>query len=488
MSRSLWSVLMLLPSVAQARPLSLDEALARAVVAHPDVVESGLLHDQAVASVITARASFDPVLSASVGAEARETQGFIAGFPSSTETERWDASLGLSGTTSVGTSWTVSTGLDRDVTTTLASLTGGAPQPIEQSTWATSVGVSVTQDVLTFLRASAQRNDVVAAKERLDQAEVSMLRTTQSAVAQVAEAWWSWWAADATREVSQRSLAQSQALVAQTQAWFEEGEVAKLEVDRVRADMLAAERNLLTAEADVRSAADALLVQIGLDLGQPVEPGGSERAWSSQPPELDATVEAVLAGNLDLALARLERDAARRSYGYAKDGGLPSLDLTGAVGVSTLTNTAQEAFSELTSDMNNPYGSLSLGLTVPLGGRAARSQRQTARAALSIEEVQFDAASRELTADARAAVDGWLTAQRGVELAEARVSVAQSTEDGERARVEEGTRRLDQLLDAVEARQAAEADEVSARVELARAELTLARLEGRALAGVIDVQ
>lgn len=487
MFRVLWLAL-LLPSLADARPLSLKEALSLSVVHHPDVVESGLLRDQANAAVVSARSAFDPAFQASAGANTSENQGFIAGLPSSTTSDGWDASLGLQGTVSTGTSWALTTGFDRDVTTTLAALTGGAPEPIEQSTWSTSVEVSVTQDVLAFLRSSNQRNNVVAARERLDQAELSVLRSTQAAVSEVANAWWTWWSADATAEVARQSLAQAEALYAQTLARYREGEVARVEVDRVDADRLAAARDRLNAEAAVRSAADSLLVQIGLDPGLPIEIAGAERVWTQPEVELNDTLQAAMEANLQLAAARLDVTSARRALDDAKETSIPTLDLTGRAGVSSLTDNASDAFANLTSDTNNPYASVSLGLTVPLGGRAAKASRSDAQAALAIEELQLDAAIRDVTAQARSAVDAIVTAEQGVTLAARRVDVARATEQAEQARVDEGTKRVDELLQAMASRQSAEADWVVARVERARAELELASLEGRLLAEVLDVQ
>lgn len=478
----------LLSSVAAARPLPLSEALALAVANHADVQESGLLRDQARARVQAARSGSDPALSASLAADTRESQGFIAGYPSSSSSEGFDGALELQGRTGAGTSWSVSTGLDRDVTTTLAALAGPDAEEQEQATWSTRVDVSVTQDLLAFLRASQLRVDVRTASERLEQAELSLLDSTGQAVLGVAEAWWAWWTAQADAEVASDALEQARALEAQTLAWFDVGEVARLEVDRVAAERLAAERDLLQARAASRATADDLLVLLDLQPGQAIEPEGPERAWIAEAPELDAAIQAVLDGNLQLAQARLQLDSAERALGDARDQRLPSLDLTGAAGLSTLTDTAPESVSSLTSGANNPYASITLGLTVPLGGRAAAAARSEADAEVAIQQLRLRALRLQGIAEARAAVDAIQAATRGVELAVARLDVAQATEDGERARVDEGLRRLDELLDAVRARQAAESERISARVALARAELQLAELEGRILGEVLDVE
>ena len=473
--------------MAHARPLSLEEALSRAVAENPDVVESGLLRDQALARTRAARAQFDPALSASVGADSRDSQGFIAGFPSSSASDGWNASAGVRGTTSVGTTWAVTTRYDRDVTTTLAALTGPDAQAQEQSTFGAGIDVSVTQDVLAFLRSSQPRIDVRLAAERLDQAELAVLRSTEGALVQVADAWWAWWSAGEAADVAARALEQAAALQAQTEAWFDEGEVARLEVDRVRSERLAAERDRLRSDANVRAAADEVLVLLNLEPGEAIEPVGPERAWASPEPTVDTAVAQVLAGNLELTAARLSVDAARHAREDAQDRGLPTLDLTATGGIGTLTDSGGGAFTGLVGDSNNPYATVSLGVTVPLGGRAAMAARSEASTEADIQARRLRSRSLALTASARAAVDAVVTSRQGLALAEARLDVARATEDGEQARVDEGVRRMDQLLEATRARQAAEADHVSARVELARSELQLARLEGRVVAEVLRV-
>ncbi|MEO0605534.1 MAG: TolC family protein [Myxococcota bacterium] len=477
---------LLLPALALSQPLSLDEALSLAVVHHPDVVETGLMRDQARAAVLASRAAFDPAFRASVGADATRSQFFVAGFPSSADSEGWNASLGVGGTTSTGTSWSLNTGFERDVTTTLVSLTG-TPQEQEQATWSTTVDVGVTQDVLAFLRSSAQANQVVEARERLDLAELTVLSATEAAVVEVADAWWAWWAAEANALVARQTLEQSSLLLTQTEARFEEGQVARIEVDRVETERLSAARQQLQAEARVRSAADGVLVAIGLEPGSPIQLVGDERVWVVDVVDPDLAMLAAKDANLGLAVSRRELATARRSLDDAREVSVPSLDLTVRAGLSTLTDAAGDAFTDLGNDGNNPFVASTLGLTVPLGGRAARAARTEAEAGVDIAQVKLDAATRELRAAVRRAVDEAATAAQGVILAERRVVVARTTEDAEQARVDEGTRRLDALLDARTIRRSAEAELVAARVDRARAELQLARLLGRLLPEVLRV-
>ncbi|MEQ1567410.1 MAG: TolC family protein [Myxococcota bacterium] len=472
---------------AQARPLTLSEAVATAVVNHPDVVDAQWLRARAEARLAAARASSDPTWTASGSTDTSESAGFVAGYASSSERSGWDTTSGLQGELPTGTRWSVELGLTHDRTTTTSAL-GGVPSTLEQSTWSSAVGVDASQDLLAFLRASDPARVRRTAAESLSSAELALVRSMDGAVAATAEAWWAWWTADAARGVAERSFEQAAALVQRTEQWFEAGEVARLEVDRVTAERLGAERDLLRAQAAVRASADALLVAMGAEPGQEIEPAGPERLWVSDPPDLETARADAVAGNLDLAEQQLALEAALAAAGDARDDRLPALNLTGSVGLSTLADAPGAAVTQLGTADDQPRASVALDLAVPLGGRAARASRDDAETEVSRLRSRRDAVARSLDAEVRAAVDAWTTADRGVGLAEARVVVARATEDGEQARVDEGVRRLDEWLDAVAARESAEADAVGARVERASAELALARLGGRALAEAVDVE
>jgi outer membrane protein TolC len=455
--------------------LTLDQALVLALTS-PSATQADLVRDQAAAQLTSARSVYDPLLTASGSASSTESAGFLAGLPSQSRGTQSAAELGLQQTASTGTTVALTASVQREDTTTSSALSGEQ----RQQWWTGQALLSVTQDLLAPLRASADRIAVRRAGEALEQAEVTRLVSVQQAIGSVAEAWWSWWAAVDSAEVARASLEHARLLEGQTRAWREVGQIAQLELDRVTADRLAAERDALQADAEVRRARDALSVLVGQPLGQDLVPAGSGRAWpSAGPDELDAVVADALQRNLDLALARLQLEAAGASLGDARDTRLPTLDLTGSAGIASLTETAADAVSSLWGPDGLPQATIALDLAVPLGGRAARGQVRAASADRALARSKLEVAAAQVEADARAALDQVVTSQQSLSLAQARLEVAQATERGEQARVDEGLRRLDELLDATSDRELAEADVRTAQIELARAELALATLRAR---------
>lgn len=462
-------------ATASARPLSLEDALATSVH-NRDLRTQQLREAQARAGVRGADAAWDPTFSASIEASGNKSSGFLAGFQTDSTSTTTAPSVGLSGALPSGTTWEVGVDLTRNDTTTVTNL-GTGPTEQVRDTWTGLVDLQVGQDLLAPLRRS---DGVIAARkaqEQLDQVGLTTLSTAQATLQGIAEAWWTWAAAWRTADLAEAAVEEARALGTQTRARFEEGEVLRMEVDRVTADELAADEALLDARAEVRRAADALLLQMGEDPGAPITPEGTG-AIAGGEVSLEQSEARALAAHPDVLTARAVLDAAREADRDARRGSLPELTGTASVGVGSLADTSLDALTRVATDPL-PRWTVGVALSFPLGARAARAERSQSSAEVSIAELALESAEHTVRADVRAAVDAVDTARRSVTLAERRLEVARSTADGELARVEEGETRLDDLIAARnDVREAASAA-VDAEAERARAELRLLALEGR---------
>ncbi len=469
--------LLVLSSAHAAEGISLADALAGAAQKNAELRAAQASVDAARAEVLTAEGAFDASLDASAGAERSESRSFLAGYPMSSSTSAWSADAGVSGELATGTSWSLSTEIARQTSSTETSL-GGASSAQETDYWASSVGVTVRQDLLTILRPTDARQAVRNATERADQYEMAALEARQTALAGVADAWWSWKTATERAALAERSVESALALERVTEAWVEEGQAEALELARVRTERLATEQEAAETKAAAVTAGDALLVAMGRDPGADIAPEGE-----GAPGELastDVREHLATASSQSPAIARLDLQlaAAHAAVRDVRYDGLPSLAVTGSAGLTSLDTSASGALRDLTGDEAMPTWAAGLEMSVPLGGRAARGTRQQAEAEVRSAEIALDAAERELEAEMRAALRDVETAERALALATQRLDVARQTEEGERARTEEGLRRTDQLLDAVEAREQAEQDVLDARLSAWRATVEVARLEG----------
>ncbi|MEL6347218.1 MAG: TolC family protein, partial [Myxococcota bacterium] len=166
-----------------AQPLSLAEALALAADNNPDVRVAELSLRQADAGAQSARASSDPTLSLSGERSVSETQNFLGGFPTSIDADTSGAELSLSGLFPTGTSWSVSTGLDQDLITTVTSFGGpGTENEQIQDTQAGSLNLTVSQDLLVFFRDTPTQIAIREARQQQDTARLQSLQTQQQAM------------------------------------------------------------------------------------------------------------------------------------------------------------------------------------------------------------------------------------------------------------------------------------------------------------------
>ena len=475
--------LLALSATASAADLSLQDALD-ASSGNRDLRIAAQQEEAARFGVDAARASYDPSLVGRTSTSSNDNKSFIAGQPVSSTTDSTNHSLELQGRSAVGTTWALGAELGQSKSSTLSSLGADPTTEVLRNNWMGLVDLSVTQDVLAPFRRSSEAIASREARERLDAASISRAQAEADATQAIAEAWWSWSAASRVAESSERALDEARALEDRTQAWLDEGKVARLELDRAKTDRLAAQRDNIRAQAELRRTADALLVTMGQAPGTDITPAG-DGSIASGDVDLDASLQRALADNLSILAARLDASAATEANRDARRSGLPELNMTGSLGMATLADTSTAAVSELaTSGM--PRWSLGVDLTVPLGGRAARASAAQSATELQIATLRLEDAEARVRADVRAAVDAVATARLGVELAHLQLAVARATEDGEQARVDEGVTRLDDLISARNARLQAEADLISAESDRASAELELLAVEGR-LGGSLGV-
>ncbi|MDP2309695.1 MAG: TolC family protein [Pseudomonadota bacterium] len=469
--------LLLLSSAYAAEGISLADALAGAIQGNADLRAAQASVDAASADVLTAEGAFDPSLGASAGTARSESRSFLAGYPTSSSTSAWSADADLSGELPTGTSWSLSTEIARQSSDTETSL-GGVSSEQETDYWASSVGVTVRQDLLAVLRPTDAREAVRRASERADQDEMAALEARQTALAGVADAWWSWKTATERAALAERSVESALALERVTEVWVEEGQAEALELARVRTERLATEQEAAETKAAAVTAGDALLIAMGRDPGADIAPQGEGAPHA--PASRDVREHLATASSQSPAISRLDLQlaAARAATRDVRYDGLPSLALTGSAGVTSLDTSASGALRDLAGDDAMPTWAAGLEMSVPLGGRAARGSRQKGGADVRSAEIALDAAERALEADVRAALRDVETAERTLTLATERLEVSRQAEAGERARTEEGLRRTDQLLDAVNAREQAEQDVLDARLDAWRATVQVARLEG----------
>jgi multidrug efflux system outer membrane protein len=467
------SLVLLAPAQAST-PLSLDAALGEALLRNPDLEGARLSVSQSELTLEGVRALSEPSLTASTQYSNAESAGFIAGSPYSANSTALRNELSVGGRAATGTSWSIYGGLDLDDTATVSSF-GGQSGEMLQTNWSADAGVQLSQDLLAPFRRTPELQQKADALESLSQAELKREQSQQAVLADVAEAWWTWSMSAQRVSVAQDSVESARRLEELTLAWKVEGTASEVDAARVQISRLQADKALLTAQRASRSSADQLLLLIGHTPGEDIRPEGKGELRAS-PEQLG--VDQMMAENLDLALLDLQLEAAKRRLEDAENGRLPSLNLSAGAGVASLQDTSNEALAALVGDERLPTLSAGLELQVPLGNQAAKNQVNASQVSARQTELLRESAERQVRAQLRAGVDQVETARSALEIAQAQVVLARLSEAGEEARLAEGTRRLDELLDARDARRGAEVELLEAQLDLARAQLNLAELSG----------
>lgn len=466
-------LLILLSSAAQAAPLSLDQAVVEALRNNPDLQGAQLATAQAEQQLAVAKASSEPALGVSGGYNSADSAGFIAGTAYDATSTRLSSGLSVGGNLAAsGTSWSLYSNLEGNETQTVSDLTGDTTQ----STWQAETGVELSQDVLAPFRRSAERQAQLEALDNLTVTQIQSRQQEQEALAQVAEAWWSWAVTSRSVELAEQELARAKELERVSVLWSEEGMVSASELGQTRLARLQAQQSLLDAQNAEQQAADTLLLLIGHDPGEAIEVAGDGALRGHL---AEAGTDELMEGNLELAALRAQAEAQGRQVDFAESDRLPTLDLTASAGVASLEDNANAALSALGTDDRLPSMSAGLELTVPLGNKAARSQLELERLMLQQAELDTLSGERSVRAEVLAAARDRDQAAQQTALALEQLAVAREVEAAEEAQLQEGNRRMDELLEAREDRISAEQALLEAELEQARAELELARLAGR---------
>ena len=126
------------------------------------------------------------------------------------------------------------------------------------------------------------------------------------------------------------------------QALLDVGKVAPVERTRVDAALAQAEINLIDAESAYALASDQLALTLGLPLGMPI----SADTEPSDAPDgvrvpVDEAIEAAMAANPGLHVARITAENAERSYQNARHGLLPSLSVNASYGLQSFKDSSQ---------------------------------------------------------------------------------------------------------------------------------------------------
>lgn len=452
-------VLAVMLSAAQAQapgtiPLTLADAVRRAVEHNPDLAIVKLDTEAEAARVGESRGAFAPVFSTTAG-RTRDVAPPTTALLGATgvDVKDWFSSTGVRQRVPWGAgTWSIS--WDTARTTTNSPFTSFDP------TLQSGLQIAYSQPLLRDRRIDGSRAQYIVATRNRQNSELRFQETVVQTVAAVKQAYWTLEAAIANVGVQQRSLELAQELARQNKIRVDAGQTPPLDLVQSEAEIAQRRDNLIQAKTTAEDAEDSLrrLIMDPADEAfwkahlEPTEPPPAVQAAI----DVDAAVARAVAGRSDLARAGHELENAGTNVDLSRNQTLPDVRVetsyrgNGLAGrqlvrtgdfPGTVTGTLDRSFgAALRQAFGTDYPSWSVGVTVsyPLGrsyeeASLARAEVERRQAAQRIASLRLDTAE----AVRRAARQVQSTAER-VEAARAGATLAEQRYRDEQRRYDVG--------------------------------------------------
>jgi outer membrane protein TolC len=470
-------LLSLLCAAPQAAELSYDQALERALVHNPTLIQAEAGLGSAEGSLVSAKGAFDPYLNLGADHQTSISESFSQLGQVASETARSGFNTSLSQFLPTGTSMNLDWSVDSS-TYLYELLESGMTWEVEEPQRFSTLSASVSQSLLQGHRMAYNLSAVREAERSVGRAEASLMATRLQVVADTATAYWSLVTMAELEDIARQALAVAEEEGRVVRAMVDAGQLAPVEATRVEAAVVQARSSLIEAEHAHRASSEALAQLLGADPAEPLVAASSPEAPAALSLDDQAVVAAALEGNPEILVLRSSVDSARIALSNAKHARLPELAVTGGFGVNGYDPSFSEAFAEMFSgDLR--FWTVGADLSVPLGNRADRGSVQQAEAGMIQAEQQLVAMERLVSAQVLAQVRSVEAGLVKVELAEANLRLARVTLEAEKAKQREGRAIQKDVLETQRAFSNAQAGLAQARTDYVLALVELGRLQGR---------
>ena len=473
-------VILLAPASASAeRLITYEEALEASLRANPTLAAASLSREAAEASLIAARGIFDPLFSFTGRYAFSKTVGFTQGYPFTAESNTWDLRTTVSGTAPTGTTWNMSTGIDRNFSTfsTDFGLSGSEVDNV-QDAYTSNLTLSLTQELLKGHRLAYNMENVTLSNQAFDQAELTLEKTRQDTLANTAAAYWNWVYLFSIWQIAEDSVDTAEEGLRVGALKVDAGELAPVERTRLEAAVVEARSSALDAQNSAAEAADSLLLLLGDVPGQEIRPATDVGRVPMLTLDDQRAIDVAVEQSLDLALARAQLEQARFRHANRRHGMLPSLSATAATGVVGQDESLGASLSGMFVN-SYPFVNLSGVFSVPLGNRVARGDRAGALADVQTQEVALQEQERALRAQVKQQLRLLASAWQKMELSDANVRLAEEMLVAEEALFDVGRTILKDVLEARTEVDRTRAEAVRARTDYRQAQVELLRLQGQ---------
>lgn len=455
------SLFLALISTLAAEPLTLQQTIEQAVRANLELRQDRLILQRTELMVEAARGSFDPKLWAGLDRGA---------------TGRIDSDdHGRSTTFSTGISQPLSTGGSASLAWYGSHEQGSEP---DAEAHASQLYLGLSQPLLDGAGRFAARYDVRAAQRSHAYQTLAYRAAKEDLVLAAATAYWAVVAARETLAIAQRSLTIAQQQLAETRERRAEGFAALGDELQVERAVFTARQAQVIAETQVADSEAQLLRLLGHDLARrpPLELGDHPRD-PEQPPQLQLSLDIAREYNARWLQHTILVETASESLQLARNDNLPSLDLSGSVGLGSSAEEPRDARAQVFAG-HQPAWTMGLTLAMPIPGRAEGLEADQAWLGTLEARLAMQAAEQDLIQGVEAAVRAVERDTERVQLARRTVEIAQAALEADQELVAAGRGSTRELVRSLESLDAAQVSRLRAEIELQISLLALMRVEG----------
>ena len=440
-------------------PLTLDEAVARALENNLDIKVQRLNPQLQDVSITSARSAYVPTLNATVSQASTQS-------PATSQLQVGTGGGGVLQRT-----------FGYNVTVTQPVIWGGGQfqatlnnnrqssnsnnanfNPQYSSTWQ----AAYTQPLLRDFGVDAQRRSLQISRIDRNISDVQLRGSITNTISNVRNAYWNYVFAVQAVDAAQLALDLALKLVEDNRTRVEVGTMAPIDITQAEAEFATRRQNRITAE-NTRATEELALKRL-------IVSGTTDPLWEAtldpvdrpefrpEPIDIEAATRRAISERTDLEAARRNIEKNQLSVSYLKNQTLPTLDLTASYGLQGVGGTrfvrsntgvlgssiTQEIPGGVTDALNsifrneNPRWNVGVTLNYPIGISAqhasvARARIQLDQVALQIQQIEL-----AIAADIRNSVIQVQNAAAAVEASQAALQLSERRLEAEQSKFEVG--------------------------------------------------
>jgi outer membrane protein len=468
------------PAAAADEPLSLNQAIERAVAGNPDLRRERISIETADARLESALGFFDVNLTGDLTYSRNTRPSLGVQDIQAGSTDRFNLNLGVERNLESGGN--ISLGVTGTRSKTTSALVCGTLMAVGEqcNVYNTSAGLNLVQPLLrgfgpSFALANVRRQTV-----QKDQALLSRQMRASLVLRDVVNTYWS--LSYATQDLAIRrsavDLAREQLRV--TQAQIDVGRSAPVDAAAVERaigermqEVLLSEQELLFRTLELRR-----LFGLAVKPGEPLfAAADAPQASGSNSIDGNAETERALGANPQLRLLRLGMQLSEIDIAVARSTVLPQLDFLGQLGAAGAKRDLEDSLSQ-TLGFEARNFSVGLRFQLPVQNRTAGGQERAARASGELSQLNAGDYELELRFQVQRLASNIRTSSQRLELAKATVGFANQNLEAEKARFSVGRSTNNEVLRVQQELKSAEIQVVRAVVDLLVAQTSLQAITG----------